>query len=61
MFPPSENTCSSLLIISSPHTTSIGTISLVDDGTPVISIITDNEIREKTISNVYIGIGYMRM
>ena len=29
-----------------------GTISLVDDGTPVISIITDKDIREKTISNV---------
>ena len=29
-----------------------GTISLVDDGTPVISIITDKDIKEKTISNV---------
>ena len=29
-----------------------GTISLVDDGTPVISIITDNDIKDKTISNV---------
>lgn len=29
-----------------------GTISLVDDGTPVISIVTDKEIREKTISNI---------
>ena len=28
------------------------TISLVDDGTPVISIITDKDIKEKTISNV---------
>ena len=29
-----------------------GTISLIDDGVPVISIITDKDIREKTISNV---------
>ena len=29
-----------------------GTISLIDDGTPVISIITDNDIKDKTISNV---------
>lgn len=29
-----------------------GTISLVDDGTPVIAIITDKDIKEKTISNV---------
>ena len=29
-----------------------GTISLVDEGTPVISIITDKDIKEKTISNV---------
>lgn len=29
-----------------------GTISLIDNGTPVIAIITDNDIKEKTISNV---------
>ena len=29
-----------------------GTISLIDDGTPVISIITDQDIRSKTLSNV---------
>lgn len=29
-----------------------GTISLIDEGTPVISIITDNDIKDKTISNV---------
>lgn len=29
-----------------------GTISLIDDGVPVISIITDKDIKEKTISNV---------
>lgn len=29
-----------------------GTISLIDDGTPVISIITDGGLKEKTISNV---------
>ena len=29
-----------------------GTISLVDNGTPVISIITDDSLKEKTISNV---------
>lgn len=29
-----------------------GTISLIDDGTPVISIITDKDVYEKTISNV---------
>ena len=29
-----------------------GTISLIDKGTPVIAIITDNNIKDKTISNV---------
>ncbi len=29
-----------------------GTISLIDKGTPVIAIITDNSIKDKTISNV---------
>ena len=29
-----------------------GTISLIDEGTPVISIITDEKIAEKTISNI---------
>lgn len=29
-----------------------GTISLIDEGTPVISIITDKDVYEKTISNV---------
>ena len=29
-----------------------GTISLIDDGTPVVSIISDNLISEKTLSNV---------
>jgi len=29
-----------------------GTISLIEKGTPVISIITDNNIREKTLSNI---------
>lgn len=29
-----------------------GTISLIEDGTPVFSIVTDKEIEEKTISNI---------
>lgn len=29
-----------------------GTISLIDQGTPVFSIVTDNEIKDKTISNI---------
>ena len=29
-----------------------GTISLIEEGTPVIGIITDNSIKEKTISNI---------
>ena len=29
-----------------------GTISLIEDGTPVFGIITEDDIREKTISNV---------
>ena len=29
-----------------------GTISLIENGTPVISISTDNDLREKTISNI---------
>ena len=29
-----------------------GTISLIDEGTPVFSIVTDDEIKEKTISNI---------
>ena len=29
-----------------------GTISLIEDGTPVISIITDDSIKDKTISNI---------
>ena len=29
-----------------------GTISLIDDGTPVFGIITDDDIRDKTISNI---------
>ena len=29
-----------------------GTISLIDDGTPVIGIITDSDLKDKTISNI---------
>ena len=29
-----------------------GTISLIDDGTPVFAIVTDEDIKEKTISNI---------
>ena len=29
-----------------------GTISLIEEGTPVVGIITDNSIKEKTISNI---------
>ena len=29
-----------------------GTISLIEDGTPVIAIVTDDDIAEKTISNI---------